>query len=111
MHTGDLGDRVRYLEKAHRAGEELGEEVGSQTEAEHGHVELVYDAAHLVDILGCEELALVRDDHVSVIFVKREELEDVIGGLDGRAFCQKTYSRLDKARSVTVVEKLSNQNL
>ena len=40
----DLGNRVRYLKKTHRAGEELGQKVRTQTEAHYRYVDLVYDA-------------------------------------------------------------------
>ena len=46
------------------AGEEVGQKVGAQAEAEHRQVLLVHQAAQLVDLLGGEELGLVGDDDV-----------------------------------------------
>ena len=63
----DLLDVVRHLEQPQAAGEELGEEVGPQAEAEHRDVEIVDDPAELVDLRGLEELALVDDDDVGVV--------------------------------------------
>ena len=89
----DLGDRVRDLEKTHRAGEELGEEVCAQTEAEDRDVELVYDAAQLIYVFGCEELTLIGNDDVCVVLIEREELKDIVARLYGSALCGESYSR------------------
>ena len=62
----DLGDGVRHLKQTAAALKEMGEEVRPQAEAEHGHVKLVHDPPELIDLLGGEELALVRNDHVIV---------------------------------------------
>ena len=60
----DLGDGVRQLHEPPGAGEEVGQKVGAQAEAEHRQVILVHQGAQLVDLLGGKELGLVGDDHV-----------------------------------------------
>lgn len=57
--------RVRQLQEPLRAGEHVRQEIGPQPEAEDGDVQLVHDVAQLVDLLGREELGLVRYDDVS----------------------------------------------
>ena len=86
----DLRDGVGYLKQTHRAGEELGEKVCSQTEAEYGHIQLVDNAAELIDIIGGEELALISDDNVCVVLIERKKLKNVVLGLDGCAFCAES---------------------
>ena len=100
----DLGDRVRDLEKTHRAGEELGEKVCAQTEAEYRYVQLVNHAAQLIYIFRGKELALVRDNNVCVVLVEGEELKYVVTRPDGGTFCGETDSGAKVECAVTVIE-------
>ena len=63
-HRLDLGDGIGHLQQALGAGEQMGQKVGAQTEAEHRDVLLVHQIAQIVDLLRGQELALVGDDDI-----------------------------------------------
>ena len=99
----DLRDAVRDLEEARGAGEHMGEEIGAQTEAEHGDPTLVHDRAQLVDLPRREELTLVRDDDVHVALVK--ERADRPVGRDDAADRLKSDTRADDVGAVARVRR------
>lgn len=57
-------DAVGEFDQALGAGEQLGPEVGRDAEGVDVEAEVVDDAGQLVDLVGREELRLVRDDVV-----------------------------------------------
>ena len=77
----DLGEGVRNLEKAAAAGEQVGQKVGAQPEADDRHIALIHQRAQLVDLLRREKLALIGDDdiHAGVLV---EFFDDIIAGQD-----------------------------
>ena len=77
----DLGEGVRDLEKAAAAGEQVGQKVGAQPEADDRHIALIHQRAQLVDLLRREKLALIGDDdiHAGVLV---EFFDDIIAGQD-----------------------------
>ena len=76
------------LEKAAAAGEQVGQKVGAQPKADDRHIPLIHQRAQLVDLLWCEELALIGNDdiHAGVLI---KFFDDIILRQDDiRLFCQ-----------------------
>ena len=97
----DFLDAVGQLEEALAAREELRPEVRSQAEAEDRDLELVHDAAELVDLIRVQELALVDDHDVGPAL--QIELIQVRRGADALRVRLQTDAGANHARAVPVV--------
>ena len=69
----DLLDLIGQLHQPHRAGEQAGLEIGTQAEADHRHIVIIYNGPQLLNLLGSHELALVHDHHVAPILAGEGE--------------------------------------
>ena len=81
----------------------VSQKIRPQAEAQNGHVQLVYDAAKLVDLGASEELTFVGN--YNVVIVHLFELVENIGvGGDGARLLRKSDARAYAVRTVAVVK-------
>ena len=104
----DLGDRVSHFKKSLAAVKQVGHKVGSETEAEHGYVVFVDDAAELIDLRYAEKLTFVSNDRVNS-FAALEFVNEIGIGRYDKSVRLDPNTRMDLSDAVSVVKRGLNE--
>jgi hypothetical protein len=108
----NFGNGVGDLKQAAATGEERGQKVGTQTKAHNGNIVYVNDTAQLIDLLGCEELALIGNDDVRVAVAFFKKCKDIGFGRHNVGNRLKTDVGANDICTVAVIDRgLDEPNL
>ena len=104
----DFGKRIRQLHQALRAREEVRQEIGSETEAQHRQVVFVHQGSQFIDLFRCKKLRFISDDYIMAPR-RPVSLQDALLRGDHLRFAGKADPAADEIRSVPGVGAWLNQ--